>query len=297
MSPPSVPARAVTAAALGRLSSEEIVAAIGVPQQSARGEALRWLFRGLSGRLARTLASFDEDVVQIGLCLAARRALTALGVSTRRYNHDAIPREGPLCVVSNHPGAFDALALMAELGRADLRILALDREFLRTLRNLSQAHLLFVDPTQVTRRIGAVRAALTHLRSGGALLHFPAGKIEPDVAFGAQGALIEPWSEGSDALLGLFSRNQAALRIAAVSGVHSQRAKQHFVNRWFERRGVSTVAPLLQLARDFRDVDVNVRFAAPPSEGASATELRALLSSALLAETREPNVHGLTPAR
>ena len=72
----------------------------------------------------------------------------------------------------------DTLCLFAVLGRPDLRIIAMRRPFLQALPNISQ-HLIFVSDDPIDR-MGAVRKASSHLRTGGALLTFPAGEIEPD---------------------------------------------------------------------------------------------------------------------
>jgi hypothetical protein len=51
---------------------------------------------------------------------------------------------------------------------------------------------------------------------------------------------------------------------AFVSGVHSRRAKRSLLVRLAERRGITTIAPLLQATLPgFRDVEVRVRFGAP----------------------------------
>jgi hypothetical protein len=48
--------------------------------------------------------------------------------------------------------------------------------------------------------------------------------------------------------------------VAAVSGVHSRRAKRLLVTRMAERRGITTLAPLLQIVvPGLRGVDVRVR--------------------------------------
>ncbi|WP_437775242.1 hypothetical protein [Sorangium sp. So ce1097] len=48
--------------------------------------------------------------------------------------------------------------------------------------------------------------------------------------------------------------------MAVVSGVHSPRAKRLAVTRWAERRGITTLAPLLQVALPgSHDVEARVR--------------------------------------
>lgn len=191
----------------------------------------------------------------LGLPEAARRALTRFGVQLRVTGAARAP--GPCLVLSNHPGAYDALALMAALERRDLLILAADRVFLRALPRLSD-HLVFVGETP-SERASALKRALRSLRRGGAVLHFPAGCIEPDAAFATDRArLLEPWRPGVGTLLRAARQHGAAVLVAGVRGVHSPRAKAWAVNRWAEAHGVTTLCPLLQLVGKLKDVTTRV---------------------------------------
>ena len=168
-------------------------------------------------------------------------------------------------MVTNHPGAYDALSLFAACGRDDLAIVAGDRRFLRALPALSR-HLVFVQESaaSVRQRARGLLRAHDHLASGGAVLHFGAGRIEPDPAFvGATGAgALLPWSPGTGALVRAAARHDGTVVVAIVAGVHSRRAKRLLVTRLAERRGITTLAPLLQVAiRRYRDVSPLVRFA------------------------------------
>ncbi|WP_437303426.1 1-acyl-sn-glycerol-3-phosphate acyltransferase [Sorangium sp. So ce388] len=251
---------------LARLSGEEMVAALGL------GGAPAWVRR--AGRaafavpslpLGRVLARFDQRTGEAGIHVAAREALAGFGA---RWTADAAPPpRGALLVVSNHPGAYDALALMAALGRGDLMIVAAERRFLRALPQVSQ-RLLFVPIDEgggggraLAARTAGVRRALRHLRGGGALLHFPAGRIEADPAFaGAGEALLGAWHPSAGALLRAAAAAGGRVAVAVVAGVHSARAKRLPITRWAERRGITTLAPLLQIAvPGFDDVEVRVR--------------------------------------
>lgn len=273
---------------LTRLSADEMVSALGLaraPGWVRRPAALPFL--ALSRPLARILARFDHDIGARGLPAAATEALAALGASLVVSARP--PSRGPLLVLANHPGAYDAFALMAAVGRPDLAILAADRSFLRALPALAR-HLVFV-PDGPLARVASLRRAMAHLREGRALLHFPAGRIEPDPAFaeGSGAGLLAPWMPGTDALVRVAGNVGGSVVAASVSGVHSPRAKRSLVNRLAERRGVTTLAPLLQLAVRLRDVRAEVRFsearsAAPASDG---EDVAAALRRALLALCEE----------
>lgn len=263
---------------LALLSADEIAPALGLSRAPPWAQDL--VKRGLSmpsRPLARVLARLDRRVGEVGLPSAAEEALRALGVQVqasgldgagRRSINAPIPASGPMLVVANHPGAYDALALMASLGRRDLMIIAADRRFLRALPGLAP-HLLFVpiEPGNVRAlaRVAAMRRAARHLGEGGALLHFPAGRIEPDPAFlKPNEEPLATWHPGTGALVRAAASQGGRVAAAIVSGVHSPRAKALFVTKLAERRGITTIAPILQAALPgFRDVVVRVRVSAP----------------------------------
>jgi len=241
---------------LATLSADEMVAALGVRRGPVLlRRALALPFYAASRALGETLAQLDQDAAARGLPAAARRALHGFGVAL--HTSGEAPSNGPQLVLANHPGAFDALALMSALGRKDLLILAADRRFLRALPGLS-AHFLFVGDA-AGARAGALKRATTHLRRGGALLHFPAGQIEPDADFEAERSRwLGAWHPGVSALVAACARVNGSVLVAGVRGVHSPRAKRLLLNRAAERRGVTTLSPLLQMVGRLRDVTARV---------------------------------------
>ena len=274
---------------LAALSATEMVAALGVrtaPKLVQQGLALP--FYAASRTLGRTLAGLDDAIASHGLPAAAALTLQRFGVGLRTSGVD--PREGPRLVLANHPGAYDALALMSALGRKDLRILAADRSFLRALPRLS-SHLLFV-AEQAGERAGALKRAVRHLRSGGALLHFPAGKIEPDADFEPTGApLLEPWQPGVAALVAACARFDGRVVVAGVRGVHSPRAKRWLLNRVAERHGITTLSPLLQMVGRLRDVSTRV-CCLDAGSARSLSELTASQQQAVLRAALERAIRG-----
>ena len=261
------------------ISAREMVRSLGLAKGSPRLRAgLAWPFYAASRDLGMTLATLERELVAHGLPHAAEAALTRFGVALEWSGVEV--GAGPCLVLANHPGAYDALALMRAIGRRDLLILAADREFLRALARLS-AHLVFVGdgPSEKAR---ALKRSLGWLRRGGALLHFPAGKIEPDADFAHPGSpLIEAWQPGVSALVAACERAAGRLFVGGVRGVHSPRAKRLLINRWAESRGVTTFAVLAQVAGRLRDVKTRVRFG--EIEGArDEPALRAALVSAIL---------------
>lgn len=116
------------------------------------------------------------------------------------WGNERIPKEGPVLIVSNHPGAYDSLGIMASIPRQDLSIVLSDVPFIRALSAASK-HFIFI-PEDTTGRMAALRASIRHLQSGGALLIFAHGQVEPDPAFmdGVEESL-EDWSRSIEIML------------------------------------------------------------------------------------------------
>ena len=198
-------------------------------QDARRGRALlRALFYLPARRFAGQMAAFDERVGRVGLQVGSAETLTGYSSPVEVYGLEHIPTQGPLLVLSNHPGMTDTLVLFSTLPRADLKVVAAERPFLKALQNVSQ-QLIYV-AEDATQRMGVVRAATGHLRRDGAILTFPAGEIEPDPASmpGAAERLAH-WSES----IAVFARLVPDLQIltAIVSGVIWPRALTHPLTR------------------------------------------------------------------
>lgn len=257
---------AAIALELAALSVSEIVDAAGARAAPA---VLRRVVEALAGvpsrRLGRTLARFDADVAAHGLRVAAIAVMRALGA--RVDVEGRVPPSGAVLVITNHPGAYDSLALMAALARDDVALLASDRAFLRAMPHVSE-HLVLVSdsrtPGSATARAAGLRAALAWLGAGHVLVQYGAGVIEPDVRFATDGdEVLGAWSNGTGVLAAQAVARGASVVPAFVSGVHSARAKRLPLVRWGERRGITTIAPLLQATLPgFRDVHVTVRIGA-----------------------------------
>jgi hypothetical protein len=155
---------------------------------------------GIAAGLAALLSRFVKDPIVCGT--------------------DNLPAEGPLFVVSNHPGAYDVLLIGAMLDRRDLRVMTSTTALYRVMTNWHR-HTIEVGTTPGDG-MRSIRESVRHLRSGGALLVFPSGLVEPDpdVLPGAREA-IAAWRQGIESLVNLAPR--ATVVQAIASGVLSQR--------------------------------------------------------------------------
>jgi 1-acyl-sn-glycerol-3-phosphate acyltransferase len=212
------------------------------------------------------MAQFDRLVGEAGLAEASRQTLASYIHSLEIVGQERISASGPLLLLSNHPGMSDTLALFSSIPRPDLRALGAERPFLRALANVNR-QLIYI-PDDPARRMGAVRSAINHLRAGGAILTFPAGKIEPDPAVmpGAAESLRD-WSESISIFTRLVPQTQVVVVI--VSGVIWEPALHHPITRLRrqqkdrERLAAALQLLALTLRPDLRPNRVRVAFSEP----------------------------------
>ena len=112
-----------------------------------------------------------------------RYTLDELGVTNvikQEQNIQEIPSQGPVLIIANHPlGGLEGIALAYEIlkVRPDLRVLT--NELLRLIPELSE---LFIgvdvlSKNAVGTNVGGIKQVHKHLKSGGAVLIFPAGMV------------------------------------------------------------------------------------------------------------------------
>jgi hypothetical protein len=210
---------------------------------------LRWLFLPLiwpgSHLFARGCSRFDREVAETGLASAMSRMLPRFAVRVELRGAEQIPQDGPLIVLSNHPGTFDSLLLAATLRRDDLQVIAWEWPLLQRLTATSR-HIIYAseDPHQ---RMGVVRRAISRLRAGDALLIYPSSDLDPDpdVQPGSEDALHR-WSPSIE----LFLRQVPGVRVmvAIVSGVVAPQLLKHPLARLPKStKRQRSVAELLQM--------------------------------------------------
>jgi 1-acyl-sn-glycerol-3-phosphate acyltransferase len=250
-------------AELTRLNAADLVHAFKLDSLPFSNRLASWAARYPARRFSRQIVQFDTLVGEAGLAEGGRFILNLFARSFAVFGSEHVPAAGPLLVVCNHPGMADAMALWVALERRpDLRIIAAERDLLRAVPNTSR-YLLYV-AEHLGGRTGMLRAAANHMRSGGALLTFPAGHIEPDptVRPGAIDSLAH-WSSS----IALFTRMvpEALVLPAAVGGVISASAQRNPLVKLLpnERERDWAAATLQVLIPAYRDTHTRVAFGPP----------------------------------
>lgn len=162
---------------LTNINLDDLVGALGWSGRARLSRLARWAFRRPAESFARQMLAFDARIGREGLVEAAQATERLHARDVRVFGSERLPA-GSFLALSNHPGVTDTLALFAALHRPELRAIALQRPFLESLAHLSD-HLFYL-PNEPNARVALVRQVAKHLRNGGAVLTFPAGRNEPD---------------------------------------------------------------------------------------------------------------------
>jgi len=195
---------------------DEICYALGVSRSGVMRRGLGPLFRYPAERFGRIAACVDSEVGSSGLSGGARRILPDLSVKAIGRGIENIPVDGPLLVASNHPGAFDSVAIMSCIPRKDLKVVLSDVPFTRAFF-IARRYFIYVPPDAAGRRT-ALRASMDHLKRGGALLTFAHGDVEPDPELGpGADEAIQDWSHSLEIMLRRVP--ETWLQVAISSGV------------------------------------------------------------------------------
>jgi 1-acyl-sn-glycerol-3-phosphate acyltransferase len=194
----------------------EICYALGVSRNGVMHRLMGPLFRFPANRLGLIAVRTDNEVKISGLSGGARRILPDLSLNPSVRGAGDIPVDGPLLVVSNHPGGFDSIAILSCIPRKDLKVILSDVPFTRAFTSARQ-YFIFVPP-DVSGSATTLRASIDHLKNGGALMIFPNGDVEPDPELSGSAAdSIQDWSRSIEIMLREVPN--AWLQAAIISGV------------------------------------------------------------------------------
>jgi len=173
---------------------DEIVRAVGLPISNFWRKFVEMAFWLPISRFSKLGSYFDQMVYQYGFSKAVDISLKLLVNDIATIGEIKAPVTGPLLVVSNHPGTYDALCLASKLPRDDVKIVSSNISFLKKMKNVND-HFLFASVDSYVRML-VIRNAIRHLGKGGAVIIFPSAHMDPEPSCmpGAMEALNE-WSK------------------------------------------------------------------------------------------------------
>lgn len=194
----------------------EIFKALGLSGAGRARRVLGPLFRKATRRLSQIGVTFGQLCESDGFPKAAEWALTHWCTGIRARGAEEVPAGGPLLVVSNHPGTYDALVVAAHLKRDDMLIFASDIPFLENLPHVSR-YFFFLDPVDTQARMRETRNGIRHLQRDGAILLYGSGQIDPDPALFPDEAArcVDRWSRSIELFLRLVPETKVLLSVVS----------------------------------------------------------------------------------
>lgn len=210
---------------------EEVYKAAKFPKIKALRSAVTPFFEKPTRRFGEFIAGVDALVRDRGFVFAARQALLRLSNEAQSVGEENIPSEGPLIIASNHPGTYDGFAIISRLPREDFKLVVSGIPFFRNLPNAGK-HLIYATVDTFVR-MNVIRSSIRHLESGGVLLIFPSGRIDPDPSiFPDAEENLHRWSRSIEVFM--HKVPSAKLVLAITSGVLSPQFIHHPFTRLFK---------------------------------------------------------------
>ena len=103
---------------------DDLLNALGLSGLRRNRRPLELLFRIPVQRLAGQIATYDKIVGEFELRAGRQWTLERMTRRLKVEGQERVPRDGPLLLVSNHPGLSDVVALFAATPRPGLRVVA-----------------------------------------------------------------------------------------------------------------------------------------------------------------------------
>jgi hypothetical protein len=262
--------------------TDEILAAFGLPRRGWQRRLFSpvfWLPAQIFGRI---MAGIDRIVGEQGLPEAAKRLLTYFVDDIQVTGKENIPPAGPVLIASNHPGAYDSVAILACLPRKDVKLVVSDIPFLHSMPAASRQMVYTTPGTQ--GRMAAVRGVMRQMQAGGAAMIFPSGLVDPDPEVLPEAEKqLESWSGSLDLVMRKIPETKIVVTIA--SGVLSPICMHNPLTRlrkkeWEQRKLAEFLQVIQQLA-------LKRRFGLRPR----LTFDVAMTGSELLAQSQSPDLH------
>ena len=213
----------------------ELVTAVGL-RPTRFNHWLFWrLFRRITDQMAVLGASSDEITRSEGFPAACQWLLTHFCADVQVQGAENIPDRGPLLVLSNHPGTYDAVVIFSMLQRHEIRSVSSEIPFLKLLPNVHK-HFLFTPRKDTIGRMLILRKSIQHLQGGGTLNFFGSGHRDPDpVIYPGGGKIFDNWLDVFDVLFDQVKGLKVLPTI--VSGVVSPEWAKHPIT-WLRKKQI-----------------------------------------------------------
>jgi len=213
----------------------ELIKSVGLPETTFWRRLFSPLFWLPTRRLALVGSDFDRSVARGGIHHAMQNLRAFFVSDVEVIQKPQIPNHGPLLILTNHPGTYDAVVVSSQIPRDDLKIVSSSIPFIEKMK-VARRHFLFAT-RDTYKRMLVIKNVIDHLKTGGAILIFPGGHIEPEPAFMLEAlGELENWSRAVDIFVRKVPETQ--IQVGIVSNVLREKSFRN---------------PLTRLRRQLRD--------------------------------------------
>jgi len=195
---------------------EEVFFALGLSKTGIASKTFGWIIRPIAKRLADMFVPFDQDLGKYGTQVATGNFIKYFVTEVKARGEETIPTSGPVIVASNHPGAYDSIAIISKIPRPDVKVIISDIPFFKYMPNSRER--VFYATDEPSSRVNSIRASIRHLREGGCLVIFPTGLIDPDPEVWGEAEAshhLENWSPSLELFMKKAPQSQLVVTIAS----------------------------------------------------------------------------------
>jgi 1-acyl-sn-glycerol-3-phosphate acyltransferase len=230
-----------------QMVEEDLLTSFRFKPGSLQYHLIKSLFKKPLFHLSEFLMQLDDHLARTNVANMAKLALEQLTSGLSIHGEPKIPAEGPVLIVSNHPGWIDSFVALAGITRPDIYFLAGSHPTLEALPHFRD-HLIFVKQTGVPSRAATIRHIIEYLKDGKVVVIFPKGLLEPDPSLipGAKQSILE-WNDS----VGIFLNKvpETTLQPMLISQVVHPQAWDHWaINLFKKQRRRQQLAIALQFA-------------------------------------------------
>jgi hypothetical protein len=195
---------------------EEVFNALGMSKTGFACRNFGWMVRPIARRLAVMLVPIDQDLGRYGTQVAARNFLPPFVNEIKSRGVEWFPTSGSVIVASNHPGAYDSMAIVSQIPRPDATFIVSDIPLVKFMPNARKY--AYFATSDASSRTHAVREGIHCLENGGCLVIFATGTIDPDPEVWGEEAAdqeIEGWSSSLELFMKKVPGTKLVVTIAS----------------------------------------------------------------------------------
>jgi len=240
--------------------TEEVFRAMGLKPANILRKPTRGMLKPVTTHFARIAERFVRECWENSISESGQETLKDFSMTVDSRGEQNMPKTGPLLLVSNHPGALDSLALVSRVCRNDVKILVSDSAFMREFAGESP-FFIFVD-FKVIGGMTALRESIEQLQSGGAVIIFAHGEVEPDPELNPNGAMnaIQNWSPSIEVMLRKVP--DTSVQFAIMSGAVLQKFMRSPLvwlrKQSFEKQKLAEFVQVIQQLFAPKSVDIHL---------------------------------------